>query len=417
MTTGRFARIAARVLERELSQDTGRPSVDERAAAIARVEQALRERTRRRARMRWLAVSAAAAAVLLVAGAGYAVFGRDEAGRTLAVARPARIVVVAHPAGRGAVVDAAGAGAGEQLAEGRTLGRGSRVVARRDGRVVLSVSTGTRLIVEEGGALSVVDDGAMQHFALGAGAVRADVARLEPGERFVVSTSDAEVEVHGTSFRVAVVQPEASCGDGTPTRVEVFAGIVTVRHAGATAYVRPGQIWPSGCQAPSATSNEAPGARASAREVPVVPHAGQDFVPSAAPRSAGRPVAPGLGRVSGAPHEQAALPAVANTPSTPATPTAQIARMGSSMLAAQNDAFAEAVALRRSGQAGPAIAAFERFLERYPTGPLAESAASEHMRLLRGVSPARAAQAAHRYLARYPDGFARDEAEDILRGP
>jgi hypothetical protein len=112
-------------------------------------------------------------------------------------------------------------------------------------------ATGTTVEVEGGGDVLVVQADRSQILALGGGALRADVMKLAPGERFVVRTSDAEVEVHGTSFRVA--QVPSPC-DGISTRVTVFEGVVAVRHAGTEDRVASGEEWPRGCDSPKRTA-------------------------------------------------------------------------------------------------------------------------------------------------------------------
>jgi outer membrane protein assembly factor BamD (BamD/ComL family) len=84
-----------------------------------------------------------------------------------------------------------------------------------------------------------------------------------------------------------------------------------------------------------------------------------------------------------------------------------------SELSTQNDLFAQAVAAKRNGQNAAAVAAFERFLARYPASPLAETATVERMKLLATYDPGRAAAAARDYLARFPRGYARRDAEAI----
>ena len=61
------------------------------------------------------------------------------------------------------------------------------------------------------------------------------------------------------------------------------------------------------------------------------------------------------------------------------------------------------------------LSEFDRLLSRYPSGPLAESASVERMRLLKTVAPERATASAREYLARYPTGFARTEAESLVQ--
>ncbi|MBK7864687.1 MAG: FecR domain-containing protein [Archangiaceae bacterium] len=94
---------------------------------------------------------------------------------------------------------------------------------------------------------------------------------------------------------------------------------------------------------------------------------------------------------------------------------AEAAALSGSSLGAQNDLFAQAVALKRSGDQGGAISLFEHLMEAWPHGPLAESAEVERMKLLGSTAPARATAAARAYLARHPHGFARAEAEALAR--
>ena len=165
--------------------------------------------------------------------------------------------------------------------------------------------------------------------------------------------------MRGTAFKVSLVSPDAACGGGTPTRVGVTEGVVVVRHAGVESRVEAGQQWPSGCTQPLVAARASSGS-------------------------------------SAAHGPAAAAPA--------------------SSLGEQNDMFADAMAAKRRGDTGEALADFNRFLARYPASPLAESATVERMRLLRTADPGRATTAARQYLGRYPNGFARAEAEAILAG-
>jgi outer membrane protein assembly factor BamD (BamD/ComL family) len=92
------------------------------------------------------------------------------------------------------------------------------------------------------------------------------------------------------------------------------------------------------------------------------------------------------------------------------------AASASSNLADQNDAFAEALALKHSGQDEAAVGAFERFASRYPTSNLAESAAVERMKILLVDDHAKGVAAAAQYLRRYPSGFARADATAAVAG-
>jgi hypothetical protein len=251
------------------------------------------------------------------------------------------------------------------------------VVARPGGRALLAFATGTELTVEEGGDLTIVEGGATKVFALGAGVLHADVAKLGAGERLLVRTPDAEVEVRGTSFRVAVAPSDPSCGHGTTTRLSVYEGAVTLRVRGVETRVEAGMHWPAGCggaQAARATNGQ---------------------------KNRGA-VSLGVPRAGGSQESSATPPSLAAS-----TPP-------SSTLAQQNDLFADAMAAKRGGDAPGAIARFDSFLARYPSSPLAESAASHRMKLLREVDRPRAVDAARAYLARWPNGFARAEAEAII---
>jgi hypothetical protein len=367
--TLRYAQLAQKVLTQ------GDPSASEapsnvRARAIVAMENALAVRHTRLRRRRWVAALSVAATIAIASGSAYRLATRRPIALPVANA-PSTVEpwIVAQPTGGGATLGTA------PLAAGASLAPGSRVVARDDGRVALSLSTGTRLVVEEGGDLTVVEEGLIERFRLERGAVRADVAKLGAGSRFLVVTPDAEVEVHGTSFRVAVVLADPACGAGTTTRVAVTEGQVAVQTASGTALVGPGQSWPPDC-------------------IPAAP----------GPASLGpRPVA--------APSRHAP----AATPEPPAPAPAVPAWAGNaSTLAEHNDLFAQAMEAKRTGQPTVAVERFERLLGRFPASPLAESALAEQVRLLRGREPARAAALAKRYLEKYPSGFARGDAEAAL---
>ena len=256
--------------------------------------------------------------------------------------------------------------------------------------VRLASGDGMELVVEPGGALRVVEAAATKRFTLMLGAVRIHVRRLRSGERFLIDTPEAEVEVHGTRFRVtradaatgaasgaamgaATGLGPSRCGGAASTVVSVSEGVVSVAGAGRVVRVSPGETWSSSCPTPEAAPSTSPLASSTAG-------------PRASAESA-RP--PWLHRRH--------PPASTQTPS---------------RLAAQNDLFEDAARARRQGHPSQALELFERFAETYPDSSLLESALIQRMRLLAtsGATGA-AAQAATRYLDRFPDGFARTEAE------
>jgi hypothetical protein len=358
----RYAALARKLLVRaDVAAREPAPSPENRASAIRALEGAIAARGRRRRAWRWAVGATAAAAVLACAFGASRYASWFGPSRTAGVA-PGTVQIVAHPAAGGASVVVSGAQA--PLVEGRALAAGSRIVTPANGRAMLSFSTGTTVALGEAADLSVEDEGESQRLRLAAGYVDLHVAKLGPGQRFVVDTQDTEVEVRGTQFRVAAVDADPSCGGGATTRVTVTEGVVVVRHGGVEAHVEAGGQWPAGC------------ARVGA-------------VPAAvSPKSAGASFG-----------ERARLGV----------------RPRASELATQNDMFAEAASLKRTGDVAGALAAFERLLSRYPAGPLAESASVERMRLLKMVAPERAAAGAREYLARYPAGFARAEAESLVQ--
>ncbi len=442
MTSPRYARLAARALAHGLvnEPDGSAPAAtvarSDRGAAIDAIERALRAKAQRRARGRWAAgLGAAAAAIALVGGA--ARFAHLTVHAQTAGAAPAGLSVasVAAPGDEAAAVGSAptvvgratggdvtvtAPGSNASVADGKPLAAGSRVIARAGGRALLAFATGTRLTVEEGSDMTIVEEGATQVFSLAGGAMRADVAKLAEGQRFLVRTADAEVEVRGTSFRVAVAPADPGCGGGTTTRVAVYEGSVIVRREGMEARVAKGESWPLHC----ASSEHARGrlrASGPGSGLAGIASAGAGGGSGVSSSGAGGSVARGAGNTgpSGAGGAAPALlgagapqAAVGGGASSAATGPSTSAVSGSG-LAIQNDRFAAAIAAKRSGDSATAIAGFERFLAAYPGSPLAESALVERMKLLAASDPARGASAAKQYLARYPGGFARAEAEAI----
>jgi|GEM_PF-1259838 len=421
MTSPRFARLAAQALARAHARDGGpeAPNAAARANAIATLEHALVARKRRSAQRRAvfggvgaLAVAAAVGLALFVSRRGPSSGGgsQSEAPTAHAATRhldralaarndddgaTARVEVVATDTVGGTTLvggSARGGGLG-----GTQLPAGSRIVTPASGSARLALSTGTHLTVGPRSELSVVSDGTVEVFRLDRGTVRAEVAKLHAGERFIVDTSDVEVEVRGTVFEVRAGDPSEACG-GARTRVVVSEGVVTVRQGAEVTRVAAGEHWPHGCApmhaAPrgAAETENAGGAHAVA--------------PGQESGSASRDVA-------GEPESEAAAGATA-IPASAGPTLAETTTPASSRLTAMNDAYAHAVALRRNGDATRAIAAFARFTDDYADGPLAESARVEHLRLLVRVDHARATAAAAGYLRDFPDGFAREEATRVL---
>jgi len=338
-----------------------------------------------------MTASAAAAVLVLVVGAK-TILGPYKPAPLPAVAEVSLRILSTpqHPSGMMVGTDAAPV----PVVEGMALPQGFRLVAPPAGEVRIGAPRGTTLTLEGGGEVAVKDATNIQRYELKEGAIRARVAKLITGERFIIGTADAEVEVHGTAFRVAVVPVDPACGGGTITRVSVTEGVVSVRRDGTEVRVTPGHVWPEKCVESKAVAPEA-AAPAPSAHVRVRTHGKGTHV------SAPEPV------VAEAPAEEPA-PVEAPPPAPPLT---------KSELAAQNDLFASAVRAKRRGHGSQAVRIFERFSREYPNSPLTESAVVQRMKLLGMIDSVAARRAANDYLSHYPNGFARAEARQLIDEP
>ncbi len=343
-----------------------------RDAAIARVAEALRARGQAHRRQRVLRSPLLAAAVVLLVGGGAFAVHRSlrESASTADTSGGRNLGRLVDPTG---AVTALRDGRSEPIGRGARLAEGTDLRTSGSAEASLDFDNGTHVTLGGASRVRLVEQTAHKRFALEAGSFSAKVAKLTADESFVVVTPDAEVEVRGTAFRVTVASGDPACEGGTPTRLEVSEGVVVVTHAGVAVRVRAGEQWPS-CGASTAT--ERPIAERAAPPVP---------------RSA------------------TAAPAVGAS----ATPTS-VRPEASSRLGEQNDLFDEAMRLKRAGDRVGAVVKLDWLLADYPSGPLAESAAAERMRLYATSDPARALTAARAYLSRHPRGFARAEAEAIV---
>jgi ferric-dicitrate binding protein FerR (iron transport regulator) len=348
----RYARLAARALQAE-EASAASSSLGDRAADVAAIARALRARGRARTRP-VLLVAAAAAAVAAAVVLG---IGRDGARRD-PVAGAERVVprqlVTTDPLSRLSVLALEGAGASVEqggvvkpAALQDQVTAGARLEVPADGRLTLALATGTRLALAGASSTRVVELDAMQRFDLERGALAAQVAKLGVGRRFVVATPDAEVEVRGTRFAVAVGEAAAgSCDPAVRTRVTVDEGVVVVRHGSSEARVAAGSHWP-------------------------------DCGPATAPP----PATPARAHRSGA---VSARPAVAAAPAPAADDAATAAEaLRASTLAEQNDLFAAALAAGRRGDLQEARHWLDQLIDRYPNGQLVDSARAERARLMR----------------------------------
>jgi FecR-like protein len=263
---------------------------------------------------------------------------------------------------------------------------GQLLDAHGTGSARLSFSGGTELRLAQESRIAVKAMGAVQRFRLGHGRLHAEVAPLEPGQRFLIETPDGEIEVHGTVFELGVVPSRSPCPVVTTTRLIVLRGVVEVRAAGRDDFIRAGQHWPPECEALAGLSGS-PGPTAAASPFAESPPRADRSATVAAPRPTHRDSAPD-GRA----------PAIS-----------------ASELTAQNDLFAAAMTAKRRGQTTQALDELSRLIQRFPRGPLVEAAHVERMRLYRQSGDgASARRYAHEYLREFSNGFARAEAHLIL---
>ncbi len=383
MTGPMLSRAVATLLAAEDVKERA-PSGTERDRAVEAIKAALSLRAQRGKRRRWalpLAGVAAAAAFLVIGGA---LWSRRAAPAVASPTSQPRSVVADTV--RGTVLLEQN---GERVAL-RSLApvtRGSTVIAM-DGEALLLTQSGSKVDVEHATTASLIEDGDTELMRLERGAITSTVTKRGAGQRFIIQTPDAEVEVRGTVFRVSRLD-DPRCG--MQTRVHVDEGRVVVRAAqGGTTLERGGE-WVSSCA--TAAMPTASGTVVVANgEAPTAA-----VEPSAAPRALGT----SRGTPAAATTSAAAPPVV---PSTAAAP---------SELAAQNALFADAMASRGRGDTRSALTSLEFLLDKYPRTPLREAAEAQRMMLASGADRARGATLARAYLSRYPHGFARADAEKI----
>lgn len=334
MTTFRYAGRAARLLRaaraRIRPHHSGPPE-----NAIGAIAEAIERTTARRRRRRAATAIGLAAAMVggtaLVTVAPWRSRGPTALGGAGAVST-SRPGLVARADGRATVEGADGRVM--PIPPGHAWRSGERLQADAL-PVTLAAEDGTTVELEPQSDLKLLRADAEQWLRLGGGAVAVHVAKLKQGQRFVILTPDAQVEVRGTRFHVALASPAAACGHGTLTRVVVDEGVVVVRSAEGEVRVAAGQRWPAACGTPHVLS------------VPASP--GHPVVTKRPPRSL--PVAP---------------------PST---------------LATENDLFGAALRAEHSGDRAEATHLLDALLTRFPHSPLTESAQRARTRVTATASP------------------------------
>lgn len=316
-------------------------------------------------RRRWVAVAAAAAAMLAL-GTGFALL-RHDAVEPVAQVSLSSTVEVRSVLGEVAIRPS---GAPSRSANVGELLRGGELVRTGDGASVdIGIESG-RAHLEALSELEIVRPTPKERrLRLGTGGVDVDLPfKLTRGEHLVIETPDAEVLVVGTAFTVHVRNDASGV---SVTSVKVRRGTVWVsRNGKQEAVLAAGQDWRSLKPTPVAATVELP--------KPAL---------AVAPRSA----------VRGRPAPRA---------------------VESGTLAEENRLFESALAARNAGDFSGAADGFRQLLTRFPRSILAEQALAGQFRALeRGGRTAAAVISARRYLASYPQGFARLDAERLTSGP
>jgi hypothetical protein len=257
-------------------------------------------------------------------------------------------------------------GARRAVVAGEVLGVGDVVEAGAGASVSLGLSSGDVKLVSAGRLEVVSATDAERRLRVLFGAVDVDLPRKLPhGQALIMETPDAQVRVVGTAFRVDVVLDDT----GKPaTEVSVRRGTVWVTQRGERrATLGAGSKWRSVAEARARAAVEP-----AANETP----AKIALAPSRASRAA----------------------------------------EAQGTLAEENRMYEAALAARNTGDDRRAAEAFGQLLARYPRSVLGEQSLAERFRALdRAGQVSLAVAAARRYLAAYPEGFARADAERIVK--
>jgi hypothetical protein len=354
----RYARLAARLLVTQSVQAATPATEGRRDRVVAAMALAIAEKRRRRRTVMVVgAILAAAAAVLLMVKSGVGPKSPSPSVvATLFVERSGgNGHTLVHNTVRRPLLD------GDRLVEGDAL------ETRPEGSLTLGLASGTRLTLSAAAHLHVDELATTRRFSLKGGRLEAHVAKLGQGERFIVDTPDAEVEVRGTVFAVAIAPADRCPGIPSRSTVAVSEGAVWVRSGSSQAVLHPGESWTLPCAGSVAGSPS-----------------------TAEPPSSPEPAAPGVGRAprptrhaSAGSSRPTPLPTPAlDLPAPPAPEPAPAPVPHASRLAEQNNLFSAAMAAEHRGDHATALTHLDQLIERFPNGPLLESARAERQRIL-----------------------------------
>jgi hypothetical protein len=244
------------------------------------------------------------------------------------------------------------------------------------------------------------------------GEIELEISPLHAGERFRVVTDDGDVEVRGTSFKVAVTEHRLAA-------VHVWRGQVQVRSGdGAFVTLDAGDDWvrdpalPSHARLPAAAAP----ARATTSAASRLDHAASSHRRSARSSASRASLAtpdPTAGAQTSFAHAWSLLRS--GDPRAAAAELAQLQRQARGRDIEEDALYWRAVALHRSDDGAGAVACFAEFLERFPASSRAGEAAAALGWLLLQAGDRRGARQAFERAAGDPSPHVRSDAQQGLR--
>jgi hypothetical protein len=314
-----------------------------------------------------------AVALAVAASVALAVRFADNGDHSLSGRVSASQLVIEHVVGQ--ETQLVRAGSTRSLADLSTLATGDRVRSGKDSGASLAFKNGTRVVLASASDFRVDELGSTRRFSFFAGHLEAHVTKLSQSERFIVNTPDCEIEVRGTVFTIDV--DASRCGDSAvASSVGVSEGEVSVSSRGNRVLVHPGETWAVPCAAPGARTTLLSETVAAQGRSPTIPTA-RVQIPTHRPARA-------MPAQSSTTIEASVAPSVSSALSPPRvqSPSTSVSR-----LSQENDLMSAAMAAERRGQIDEALRKLNDLIQRFPDGPLNESARIERQRLLVAPNP------------------------------
>jgi hypothetical protein len=343
----RYAKLAAKLLISSRAEEVPFRSQINRDALVASMVSTIENKSRNK-RIYWIGTTLALAACAIFA-IRFGVRSSTFTNKTTS----GDVITLQELVGKNRILHRHG---GWQPATNNlSLVEGDEIVVPEGASSVLSFPDGTRARIRHQSRVEITQLGSNRRLTLQKGHMDLQVAKLGPLRRFQVTTPDASVEVHGTTFSVSVGKTEGGCGAiQASTFVKVNEGLVSVKYQGGSFLLHEGDVWP--CD--------------STKKVPVDP-----TLESAITTVPPRPLPSG---------RSAKLPSRDRIEKRTLAPvTSVVVPPNLSNLKAQNDLFQEALQAERQQDMDHATHLLNTLIERYPGGPLEESARAELLKIRR----------------------------------